>query len=107
MYALTISNKNNMKDTKENYSSLYKDESKHANTFNNKKYILISTRVHPGELTGQWAFLGFLEQILRTDNYHSNTLRNNFVFKFIPMINPDGVSRGHYRFDARGVNLNR
>jgi murein tripeptide amidase MpaA len=34
-------------------------------------------------------------------------MREQFIFKIIPMLNPDGVVRGNYRGDALGVDLNR
>jgi len=34
-------------------------------------------------------------------------LRDNFVFKVIPMLNPDGVIVGNYRCSLSGLDLNR
>lgn len=37
----------------------------------------------------------------------ANILRENFVFKVIPMINPDGVFLGNNRCNLIGQDLNR
>ena len=73
----------------------------------NKKVIIFSSRVHPGETPGSHVLNGCLDVLTDLRSDQGKLLRRNFVFKIIPTLNPDGVSRGYYRLDSLGQNLNR
>ncbi|XP_040601677.1 cytosolic carboxypeptidase 2 isoform X7 [Mesocricetus auratus] len=71
-----------------------------------KKAVVLSARVHPGESNGSWIMKGFLDFIL-SNSPDAQLLRDIFVFKVIPMLNPDGVIVGNYRCSLAGRDLNR
>jgi murein tripeptide amidase MpaA len=49
---------------------------------------------------------GFLEFIVSNER-EANQLRDTYVFKIVPMLNPDGVIVGNYRTNLNGLDLNR
>jgi hypothetical protein len=52
-----------------------------------RKAIVVSARVHPGETNSSWMMRGFIDFILSSD-HHAQYLRENYVIRVIPMINP-------------------
>ncbi|XP_070555689.1 cytosolic carboxypeptidase 2-like isoform X3 [Ptychodera flava] len=71
-----------------------------------KRAVVLTARVHPGETPASWMMKGFLDY-LTGDSADAKLLRDTFVFKVIPMLNPDGVIVGNYRCSLAGRDLNR
>ena len=71
-----------------------------------KKGVFISARVHPGESNSSWMMKGIIDY-LTSSAPEAQVLRDCFVFKIVPMINPDGVINGNYRCSLAGQDLNR
>ena len=46
-------------------------------------------------------------EFLTGNSMEARTLRSHFVFKIVPMLNPDGVIQGNYRCSYAGCDLNR
>jgi hypothetical protein len=74
--------------------------------YQNKKYIIVCARVHPGESNASHIMHGFLDFITGPSEEAAN-LRRKHIFKILPMTNPDGVIVGNYRTGLAGNDLNR
>lgn len=61
-----------------------------------KRCVVISARVHPGETPASWMMRGMLD-FITGDSAEARLLRSLFVFKIVPMLNPDGVAYGNNR----------
>ena len=66
-----------------------------------KKGIFLTARVHPGESNASWMMKGALD-FLVSHTPEAKALRENFVFKIVPILNPDGVINGNYRCSLSG-----
>ena len=71
-----------------------------------KKIIVMTSRVHPGESQASYMIKGVIDYLIGP-TLDAKILRDNFIFKIIPMLNPDGVINGGYRCGLAGVDLNR
>eukprot|EP01061_Rhynchopus_euleeides_P011710 TRINITY_DN21280_c0_g1_i1.p1 TRINITY_DN21280_c0_g1~~TRINITY_DN21280_c0_g1_i1.p1 ORF type:complete len:575 (+),score=199.41 TRINITY_DN21280_c0_g1_i1:26-1726(+) len=80
---------------------------------NTAEIVFLSARVHPCEAPASHILEGAIRSLVNSGLYFDRLgdepedLLKRFVFKIVPMINPDGVNRGHSRNDPRGRNLNR
>ena len=71
-----------------------------------RKGVVISSRVHPGETNSSLMIKGMIDYLVGP-SLGARMLRDTFVFKIIPMLNPDGVINGNTRCNLVGVDLNR
>jgi hypothetical protein len=83
---------------------VYGGEERQEKTY--KKHIFITSRVHPGESQASFLVHGVIMYLL-SDDPEAQEIREKFVIKVIPMLNPDGVIHGNYRVGLLGVDLNR
>ncbi|XP_059825805.1 cytosolic carboxypeptidase 1 isoform X1 [Hypanus sabinus] len=74
--------------------------------FRNRPYIFLTSRVHPGESNSSWVMKGTLEYLMG-NNLTAQSLRDSYIFKIVPMLNPDGVINGSHRCSLSGEDLNR
>ncbi|KAM7348746.1 nna1 carboxypeptidase isoform 7-T7 [Cochliomyia hominivorax] len=71
-----------------------------------KKSVVISARVHPSETPSSWMMKGLMD-FITGESCVAKRLRHRFIFKLIPMLNPDGVIVGNTRNSLTGKDLNR
>ena len=71
-----------------------------------RQYIICTGRVHPGEANSSYMLEGLISEICK-DSEEAKYLRKRFIFKIVPMLNPDGVIIGNHRSGMCGNDLNR
>ena len=79
-----------------------------ATLVDERAFIILTARVHPGESNASWVMKGIIDYLL-SDETTARILRDRFIFKvnflarvlriirffqIIPMLNPDGVING-------------
>ena len=71
-----------------------------------KDWLLVVGRQHPPETTGAIAMQAFVERMMASDEL-AETFRSKIGVIAAPMLNPDGVAAGNWRFESSGLDLNR
>jgi hypothetical protein len=67
------------------------------------RLVVLLGRQHPPEVTGAIAMQAFVDQLAA----QRGELPGDLQLLIVPMLNPDGVARGHWRANRGGTDLNR
>ena len=91
-----------------NYSIIKKnyDKNNSSKIIDERKAVIIIGRQHPGETVGSYVVKGCID-FLMGNSEEAKKLREIYVFKIVPMMNPDGVLVGNSRTSFAGCDLNR
>ncbi len=68
--------------------------------------LVLVGRQHPAETTGAEAFDAFVMRLLEDDPL-AVAFRGRVALLLVPVMNPDGLTAGHWRTNANGIDLNR
>lgn len=72
-----------------------------------KLSLILIGRQHPPEVPGGTiALMAFVDALLSKDSL-AEAFRAKFEILVFPLLNPDGVDAGYWRYNANGVDLNR
>ncbi|MXO96572.1 peptidase M14 [Erythrobacter aquimaris] len=71
-----------------------------------REQVVLVGRQHPPEVTGALAMFPFVETLLEHTEL-ARRFRERFRVSAVPLLNPDGVVKGHWRHNTGGVDLNR
>ena len=69
-------------------------------------HVVIIGRQHPPEVTGSLGLMAFVDRLVEADGMAAE-FRKEFQVTLVPLVNPDGVDRGYWRHNVKGVDLNR
>ena len=71
-----------------------------------KPTVWLQARQHAWESGTSFVMEGAL-RFVTSDEPHAQSLRKRVIFKFTPMVDPDGCAGGQVRFNANGYDVNR
>ena len=92
-----------------NYLSIknnYENNNNSSQILDERKAVVIIGRQHPGETVGSYVVKGCMDFLMGNSD-EAKKLREIYLIKIVPMMNPDGVLVGNSRTSFAGCDLNR
>ena len=89
-----------------NSLSLTNQNLHYYNMNDTRKGIILIARQHPGETVSSYVMKGAYEFLMGNSD-EAKKLRELYMIRIVPMMNPDGVLVGNSRTSFAGCDLNR